>query len=94
MIDQKLVQKVAKLCHIALNPEETQGLKNDLERTLDFVSTLMQVNTDGIEPMSHGAKDPILLRDDHVTDGGCVDKILSGAPQKGSHMFLVPRIVE
>ena len=53
-----------------------------------------EVDTDGVEPMTSAVHMPIPLREDVVTEGGDVEKVLSNAPQRVGDFFVVPKVVE
>ncbi|MGE4048737.1 MAG: aspartyl/glutamyl-tRNA amidotransferase subunit C, partial [Acetobacteraceae bacterium] len=53
-----------------------------------------EVNVDGVEPLTGGARMALKMRDDVVTDGGYPDKALSNAPERIGDFYAVPKVVE
>ena len=45
-IDQKLIEKIAKLSQLNLNKEAKVKMEKDLNKILDFVDKLNNLNTD------------------------------------------------
>lgn len=88
------VQKLARLRF----PEEAQDqLTERLNRVLEWIDQLRQVDVQGVEPMINPLTefvDTTPLREDQVTDGDCVKDILSNAPESDHGFFLVPKVVE
>ncbi len=49
-IDKELILKLEKLARLSLNDEERAIISKDLERILDMVDKIGELDTDGIEP--------------------------------------------
>jgi len=97
-IEQKTVEKIAKLARIKLKEEAVPQMAKELNRILDWVSELEKVNTAGVEPlespMASFMEKGTPWRVDRVTDGNCPEKVLSNAPEAVANMFVVPKVVE
>ncbi|MED5436838.1 MAG: Asp-tRNA(Asn)/Glu-tRNA(Gln) amidotransferase subunit GatC [Pseudomonadota bacterium] len=95
-IDNKIVEKIAKLSRISLEDNEVNGLSLELSQILDWVEQLSEINTDDISPIysSFDDADNINLREDRVSDGGYRDKVISNAPMSEDGFFLVPKVVD
>jgi aspartyl-tRNA(Asn)/glutamyl-tRNA(Gln) amidotransferase subunit C len=61
---------------------------------IEWIDTLNEVNTDGVEPIANVSGQKLPLREDQITDGGYSEKILNNAPEKESGFFVVPKVVE
>lgn len=66
----------------------------DLERMLDFVEQLKEVDTEGIEPLIHVNPEVNVLREDEVTEELNQKDALKNAPEHDSFYFKVPKVVE
>ena len=69
---------------------------DDLEAILSYVAVLQQLDTSGLEPMSHpggGAPLPLPRRDETQPGLGAA-AALAGAPASGGQCFKVPRVIE
>lgn len=60
-------------------------------RMLDYIDKLNELDTEGAEPMSHIFPVENVFREDVVTNGNEIEKILANAPAQKDDMFMVPR---
>tara|TARA_B100000900_G_scaffold321127_1_gene280357 strand:+ start:607 stop:894 length:288 start_codon:yes stop_codon:yes gene_type:complete len=93
-IDKDIVTKVSNLARIKINNDQLSTISNELESVIEWIDTLNEVNTDGVEPIANVSGQKLPLREDKVTDGGYSEKILNNAPEKESGFFVVPKVVE
>ncbi len=94
VISNETMEYVGILAKLDLSEEERQAAKKDMERMLDYIDTLNELNTEGIEPMSHVFSMNNVFREDVVEneDGG--EETLANAPERRDRAFVVPRTVE
>ncbi len=94
VISDETMEYVGILAKLDLSEEERQAAKKDMERMLDYIDTLNELNTEGIEPMSHVFSMNNVFREDVVEneDGG--EETLANAPERRDRAFVVPRTVE
>ena len=90
----KDVQKVARLARLKLSKDEEQQFCEQLGNILDYVESLADVDTDGVEPMAHTADVSNVFRDDEVTPSIDRKHALANAPNSDGKYFLVPQIIE
>ncbi len=88
------VQKIAHLARLAVTEDEKQSVASDLTNILDLVEQMEQVDTNGIEPMSHPLHMTQRLRPDEVTRENQREKFQSIAPAVENGLFLVPKVIE
>ena len=93
-IDAATVRKVAHLARIKTPEDRLEPLAQELNGILAWIEQLDEVDIDGVEPMTSNVAQPMRLRDDVVTDGGKVDRVLSNAPKSADGFFVVPKVVE
>jgi aspartyl-tRNA(Asn)/glutamyl-tRNA(Gln) amidotransferase subunit C len=93
-LDATTVEKIAYLARIAVPEEKLQPLAGELSSILNWIEQLQEVDTTGVAPMSSVSDVTLPQRDDAVTDGNCVEKIMANAPSAEDDCFLVPRVVE
>lgn len=94
-ISDEMIDYVAILAQLQLSAEEKEAAKKDMGEMLGFVDKLNEVNTDGVEPMSHifsGTGN--VFREDIVENGDNLDAVLANAPAVRENMFVVPKTVE
>lgn len=93
MITKEVVEKVAKLSRLELSEEEVAIHAEQLNKILDTMEVLKQIDTEGVEPLAHVLPIQNVLREDEV--GQCMpqEKVLANAPEQADGMFQVPKIV-
>jgi aspartyl-tRNA(Asn)/glutamyl-tRNA(Gln) amidotransferase subunit C len=93
-VDAATVRRIAHLARIAVNEEEVEHLKGELNAILAFVEELAEVDIAGVEPMTSVTPMALKQREDRVTDGDIASDILRNAPASEREFFLVPKVVE
>jgi aspartyl-tRNA(Asn)/glutamyl-tRNA(Gln) amidotransferase subunit C len=93
-IDAATVKKVANLAKIHEPEERLAPLAQELSGILAWIEQLNEVDTDGVEPMTSVVAAKLPMREDVVTDGDCVEKVLANAPKSTGGFFVVPKVVE
>jgi aspartyl-tRNA(Asn)/glutamyl-tRNA(Gln) amidotransferase subunit C len=87
------VEKVALLGRLDLTDEEKRKFTRQLNQIIDYFRKLQEVDTEGVEPMSHPLALENVMRDDEPRPGLQREEILANAPEKRDGKFVVPRIV-
>ena len=93
-VDDATIEYVGILAKLELSREERQAAKRDMSRMLDYVDKLNELDTEGVEPMSHVFPVNNVFREDVVTGVDQRDRILSNAPRQKDGAFKVPKTVE
>ena len=94
IIDDETIEYVGILAKLELSGEEKEQAKADMGRMLDYIDKLNELDTEGVEPMSHLFPVTNVFREDEVTNTDNRDQILNNAPGEKEGMFKVPRTVE
>ena len=94
MIDDDMIQYVGILAKLELDDEEKEAAKKDMGRMLDYIDKLNELDTDGVEPMSHVFPVHNVFREDVVENGDDRENILKNAPESKDGAFKVPKTVE
>ena len=68
-------------------------MTGDLDAILDYVDALRELDTTGVEPMTHAVPFDCPLRPDQVAPSLPIDSALANAPRREASFFQVPRIV-
>ena len=88
------VRKVARLSRLEVGEADLAVAAAQLNRILDYVDALQEVNTDGVEPLAHPLPLHNVFRDDTPTPSLSVAEALANAPaRQGSH-FGVPAVFD
>jgi aspartyl-tRNA(Asn)/glutamyl-tRNA(Gln) amidotransferase subunit C len=92
-IDAKEVREIAQLARLRLAEPEVARLAEELGAILGYIEELQQVDTTGVEPMTHAVPFDCPLRTDAVGPMLSPDEALANAPRREGTLFVVPRIV-
>lgn len=93
-LDQETVKRIATLARLKLNEDRMGPMQKDLNRILQFIDQLNEVDTADVEPVA-GVNIPSLpFRKDDVNEGNGVEEVLANAPEVACNMFVVPKVVE
>ena len=93
-IDDETMENVCILAKLSLTDEEKEKAKKDMQEMLDYVEKLDELDTTGVEPMSHIFGDQNVFREDVVTNGDEHEQTLANAPEAKDGAFKVPKTVE
>lgn len=93
-ISEDTIEYVAALTKLKLEEEQKEKTIEDLNRILTYIDTMNELDTDGIEPMSHAFELKNVFREDVVTNEEDTEALLANAPVKKDGCFVVPKTVE
>ncbi len=91
VITDETIDYVGILAKLELSPEEKEQAKKDMANMLDYVDLLNELDTAGVEPMSHIFPVNNVFREDVVTNGDDSENMLANAPEKKDSCYKVPR---
>ena len=88
------VSAVATLARLEFSPEEEERLTGELNRILEYMEKLNELDTDQVEPTSHVVPITNAFRRDAIHPFPFQEELLAPAPQLRDRYFQVPRIIE
>jgi aspartyl-tRNA(Asn)/glutamyl-tRNA(Gln) amidotransferase subunit C len=94
MITVQDVKHVAKLARLSLTEDECTQFTEQLGKIIGYFDELNEVDTTGIEPMSHPIPKGNVLREDEIVRGVTREQLMECAPVKEGSFYRVPRIGE
>lgn len=94
IISDKTIEYVGILAKLELSGAEREAAKKDMGSMLDYIDKMNELDTTGVEPMSHVFPVDNVFREDIVINGDERDKILQNAPAQKNGSFKVPKTVE
>ena len=94
MLDHVTIRRIAKLARIRVPDADLARLQAELNGILGWIEQLQDVDVDGVEPLTGGARLALRLRPDVVDDGGYKDRVLANAPERTQDFYAVPKVVE
>jgi len=87
------VRKVAELARLELPDNKIATYTGQLERILDYVAHLQQVDTEGVPETTRAVEVPNVTRLDAVEATGIREDLLELSPQREGDFYRVPRIL-
>ncbi len=85
IISDETIEYVGILARLELSGQEREQAKKDMGSMLDYIDKLGELDTEGVEPMSHVFPVNNVFRED------VREEILKNAPEEKDGMFVVPR---
>ncbi len=94
IISDETIAYVGILAKLELSQEEREQAKKDMKEMLDYIDKLNELDTAGIEPMSHVFPVNNVFREDVVSNGDNRESMLKNAPEVKDGSYLAPKTVE
>lgn len=93
-IDETTLDRIAELARLDMSdPAERATMLGDIQRVIDFVRSLDQVDTTGVEPLVFLTDEQDVLRADVPCLEITKEEAMENAPLKDSDYFKVPRVM-
>ena len=93
-INDEIIEYVSILAKLELTQKEREQARKDMGRMLACIEKLNELDTTGIEPMSHIFPMTNVFREDVVTNGDDSENMLQNAPEVKNGSYVVPKTVE
>jgi aspartyl-tRNA(Asn)/glutamyl-tRNA(Gln) amidotransferase subunit C len=93
-VNDALVDKLADLARLKFDAAEKASIKNDLQKMIQFVEKLNELDTTGVEPLLHMSDNINVLRADEVKGSITRDKALKNAATHDDWFFKVPKVIK
>lgn len=93
IISDETIEYVGILAKLELSDEEKEQAKKDMGEMLDYIDQLNELDTAGVEPMSHIFPVHNVFREDVVTNGDGSEAALANAPLQRDEGFEVPKTI-
>ena len=93
IIDDETIENVCILAKLSLSEEAKKKAKEDMQKMLDYVEKLDELDTEGVEPLSHIFGDQNVFREDVVTNGDNKEAMLANAPKAKEGQYQVPKTI-
>lgn len=92
-IQKETLQQIAKLAHLDLEGEDEQSMISDLNKIIEWMDMLREVDTEEVMPLTHPAFEMNQLREDQAKSTLSREKALELAPKKDETYFKVPKVI-
>ena len=93
-VDKETLEKVAHLARLSIKPEEKDQLLKDMGEILNWVEKLSEVDTEGVEPLTHMTQEVNVLRADKAEKSIERVEALKNAPDQDGNFFKVPKVLK
>ena len=93
-LDKATVIRIAALAKIYIEDSEIDVFTKELNKIVDWVEQLNEVDIEGVEPMTGVSGMTLREREDNVLDGGYAEKIVMNSEEKKNNSFSVPKVIE
>ena len=90
-ITDETIDYVGILAKLELSDEEKEQAKKDMTSMLEYVGKLNELDTEGVEPMSHTFSVHNVVREDVVTNQDARENMLKNAPEQKDGAYKVPK---
>jgi len=90
----KEIEYVARLARLELDDESRKYFASQLEKILEYVRKLNELDTDEVEPLSHILPLKNVWRTDEVKESLSREEALRNSPAHKDGMFIVPKVIE
>lgn len=92
-IDSETVDKIAHLARLELAENEKQEMIGDMNKILDFMAKLNEVDTSGVEPLVYMSAEVNTWREDVVKQVITTAEALENAPKHNDQYFQVAKVI-
>ena len=93
-ITDETIEYVSLLAKLKPSEEEKIQARKDMQQMLDYIDKLNDLDTPGVEPMSHLFPLNNVFREDTVTNGDDRENMLRNAPEEKDGQYVVPITIE
>lgn len=92
--DIQTIRGLAHLARLEFNETKEQEMLSDLNKILNWMDKLNELNTDHVEPLIHMTEEVNVMREDVAQNTVSHEEGLRNAPKKDSDYFRVPKVME
>ena len=93
-VNEAMVDKLANLARLKFDDAEKEAIKNDLQKMIQFVEKLNELDTTGVEPLLHMSSNVNVLRVDEIKGSITREEGLQNAPIHDDQFFKVPKVIK
>ena len=89
-----MVDKLANLSRLKFDETEKISIKSDLQKMIQFVEKLNELDTTGVKPLLHMSENINVLRTDEVKGSISREAGLQNAAIHDEQFFKVPKVIK
>ncbi len=92
-ISDETIERVSTLAKLELSDKEKEQAKCEMARMLDYFDMLNDLDTGGVESLSHIFPLNNVFREDVVVNGDDSENMLTNAPDRKDNYYKVPKVI-
>ena len=92
--DIQTIRSLAHLARLEFDETKEQEMLTDLNKILNWVDKLSELDTENIEPLIHMTEEVNVMREDVAQNTVTHEEALRNAPKKDSDYIRVPKVLE
>ena len=92
-IDDTVMENIEILAKLSMSEDEREEMRTELEKILDYVEKLNELDTENVEAASHIFPLENVFREDEVTNGDAQEEMLANKTKKKEGQYQVPKTV-
>ncbi|MFM6934327.1 MAG: Asp-tRNA(Asn)/Glu-tRNA(Gln) amidotransferase subunit GatC [Flavobacteriales bacterium] len=93
-ITEEIIDHIAHLSRLEFQGEDKVSIQKDMERMIEFVDKLSEVDTSNVEPLIFMSEEINRLREDEPQVTVSHEEALMNAPKKDSDYFRIPKVLD
>lgn len=93
VVDDEMLDYVGILSQLEIKENEREKIRHDMNEMLDYVDKLNELDTNGVEPVTHLFDTGNVFREDEVTNGNGQEDTLANAPERHEDYLVVPKTI-
>lgn len=93
-ITEELIDHIAHLARLEFRGEDKASIQKDMERMIEFVDKLSEVDTANVEPLIFMSEEINRVREDEPKVTVTHEEALKNAPKKDSDYFRIPKVLD
>ncbi|MEY3845602.1 MAG: hypothetical protein RL293_2024 [Bacteroidota bacterium] len=93
-ITEELIDHIAHLARLEFQGEDKVSIQKDMERMIEFVDKLSEIDTANVEPLIFMSEEINRLREDEPKVTVSHEEALMNAPKKDSDYFRIPKVLD
>lgn len=92
-VSREDVRHVATLARLDFSEEEEEQMAEEMSQILEYVEKLDELDTSGVQPMSHVLDVTNVFREDEIKSRIDQEQALAPGPETDDDYFRVPKVV-
>lgn len=93
-VSKEEVIKISNLAKLKLNDEEVAEFTGDMNKILDYMDKLNELDTENVKPLSHPLEGTNVFREDELKSSIDREDALINAPDRTEEFFKVPKVIK